>query len=69
MSDEVQRSLGRIEGSLDEVKNLIERHLTEDDARFSSVNNRLGSVEKKTYAASTIISLVGAYITTKLLGH
>jgi len=69
MSDEVQRSLGRIEGSLEEVKGLIERHLDEDNSRFSRLHDRLARVEKKTWAVVPFISLVVAYLTAKLSGH
>jgi len=69
MSDEVQRSLGRIEGALGEVKDLIERHFDDDNSRFSAIHDRLGRIEKKTWAAGGVISLVVAYLTTKLSGH
>jgi len=69
MSDEVQRSLGRIEGKMDQALEWMERHEKTDTDRFSVLDRRLGSVEKKTWAAGGIISLVVAYLTTKLSGH
>ena len=69
MSDEVQRSLGRIEGKLGELKDLISVHLVDDNKRFSEIGDRLGRVERKTYASAGVVSLITAFITAKLTGH
>lgn len=69
MSDEVQRSLGRIEGKLGEVKDLLTVHLADDTKRFSDIGDRLGRVERKTYASAGVVSIITAFITAKLTGH
>lgn len=66
MSDEVQRSLGRIEGKMDQALTWMRDHAADDKARFDDISKRLGSVEKKTWTTGGIISLVVAYFTTKL---
>lgn len=69
MSDEVQRSLGRIEGKLDQTLEMMNSHFEDDRTNFKEVHTRLGKVERKTYYAGGIISLVVAYLTAKLSGH
>ena len=69
MSDEVQRSLGRIEGKLDKLDDMLAAHLADDTQRFNRVNDRIGRVERKAYAASGVIAIVSAYVTAKLSGH
>lgn len=69
MSDEILRAIGRLEGKMDQSLKWQENHAIEDRTNFSDLGNRLSSVEKKTWAAGGIISLVVAYFTTKLSGH
>ena len=68
MSDqsELQRSLGRIEGTLREVKEAIVVRNAGDDARFAKVEDRVGKVERKVYWASGVIAVVTAAIVAKL---
>ena len=69
MSDEVQRSLGRIEGKMDRSLDWMTQHSIEDKAEFNRLSERIGRVERKTWAAGGVVSVVVAYLTTKLTGH
>lgn len=57
MSDEVQRSLGRIEGDVKALR----RDVTE-------LRSDIGGLKKKTYAHSGVFSIIVAFITAKLTG-
>ena len=52
MSEEIQRSLGRVEGKLDEMSHDI--HAVE--SKVDRVDERLRAVETKTAIASSVIS-------------
>jgi len=45
------------------------QHSIEDKAEFNRLSERIGRVERKTWAAGGVVSVVVAYLTTKLTGH
>ncbi|MGE5163040.1 MAG: hypothetical protein ACM3IH_03315 [Sphingobacteriales bacterium] len=65
MSDEIQRSLGRIEGKLDGIKG----HLDQHSESITSIDARLGRVEKKVYWFSGITAAMGAALGIFIKGH
>ena len=65
MSDDIERSLGRIEGKLDGIKN----HLDQHHESINSIDARLGRVEKKVYWFSGITAAVGAAFGIFIKGH
>lgn len=63
MSDqEINRTLGRIEGMLGEIKDHNERHYIDDNARFSEINKSLQYLNKKMNFGSGFASGIGAVI-------
>ena len=65
MSDNIERSLGRIEGKLDGIKT----HLDQHSDSISTIDGRLGTVEKKIYWFSGITAAVGAAFGIFIKGH
>ncbi len=65
MSIEIQRSLGRIEGKLDGIRN----HLDQHHESINSIDVRLAKVEKKVYWFSGITGAFGALIGVFIQGH
>jgi tetrahydromethanopterin S-methyltransferase subunit G len=67
--NEITRGLGRVEGTLTEIKIDFVRHIEEDDNHFKDISKRLGSIEKKTYYGIGFIgavSLAGGAILRKM---
>jgi len=73
MSDEDQRSLGRIEGTLDsitgELRNIREfliRHEHEDRTQFAEVKSDIAKINKKVLfgsgAVATLVSAAGLWL-------
>lgn len=73
MAEEVQRSLGRIEGKLDSVVTTFTTHIKDDSESFTNINNklnenmrifdaRLASIDKKIYMAMGALLLVSAVL-------
>jgi len=73
MSDEEQRSLGRIEGSLDsitgelrQIREFMIRHEHEDRTQFAEVKSDIAKINKKVLfgsgAVATMISVVGIWL-------
>lgn len=62
---EIQRSLGRLEGKLDQVLEFMEDHERRDETRFSALDKRISSVEKKVWYA-TGLGVAIAFILTKI---
>lgn len=65
MSDEIQRSLGRIEGKLDGIRSHLDQHTDS----ISTIDARLAKVEKKVYWFSGITGAMGAMLGIFLKGH
>ena len=65
MSDDIERSLGRIEGKLDGIRS----HLDQHSESIASIDGRLGKVEKKVYWFSGITAAVGAAFGVFIKGH
>lgn len=65
MSDEIQRSLGRIEGKLDGIRSHLDQHTDS----ISGIDARLVKVEKKVYWFSGLAGAVGAIFGIFLKGH
>jgi hypothetical protein len=56
MNEEIQRSLGRLEGKLDSLITEIKQHFEDDKKNFSSIDTRIQKVEKKIYYASGFVA-------------
>ena len=54
--NEIQRSLGRVEGKLDLLLTEIKTHFEDDKTNFSSIDTRIQKVEKKIYYASGFVA-------------
>lgn len=52
MSDELQRSMGRVEGKLDSLLEAFRVTLEKNDERFDKHDKRLSAAEKKIWMAS-----------------
>lgn len=65
MSDGIERSLGRIEGKLDGIRN----HLDQHHESITAIDMRLAKVEKKVYWFSGITGAFGAMIGIFIKGH
>jgi len=50
--NEIQHSLGRVEGKLDSLIAEIKTHSEDDKANFTNLDTRIQKVEKKIYYAS-----------------
>ncbi len=72
MSEEIQRSLGRIEGALDALPVIqdsithltarLENHLTDDTLRFDGHDSRIRKVERRmSYFAGGMAMVVGLF--------
>lgn len=68
MSDEIQRSLGQIEGKLDAFLTAIEQHFADDKVAFGTIDKRLHKLESKVHWFSGAGAVVGAAITFLLTG-
>jgi hypothetical protein len=66
VSDEISRSLGRVEGKLDSLIETIKVRNERDDDRSDSLEKRVGKVEAKQHwysgAAATLGALFGLYM-------
>jgi hypothetical protein len=67
MNDEVQRSLGRIEGQLSSLVTLVSEHLQDDDRRFAelkvadhALHERTSKIENKLSYWSGKIAILSA---------
>jgi hypothetical protein len=56
--EDIQRSLGRLEGKLDILITEIKQHFEDDQNNFSSIDTRFQSVEKKIYYASGFVAAI-----------
>jgi len=71
--DEVQRSLGRIEGQLDGIAKMLKQHFEDDRRNFEAVDKRmgelgrsLGNVKKKIWFGSGFSAALGSGLTLLL---
>lgn len=69
MSDEVQRTLGRVESKLDALVETMIRHLDDDKENFASVKGRVSKMEKKIYWFSGAWAAAGAIAAYLVKGH
>jgi hypothetical protein len=46
MTDEIQRSLGRLEGKFDQLMESIDKHFEDDKINFASVRLGMGEIRK-----------------------
>ena len=53
--NEIQRSLGRLEGKLDSLLLEIKQHFIDDKTNFNALDSRIQKVERKIYYASGIV--------------
>ena len=63
--NDIQRSLGRLEGKLDQLIGSMTHHVERDEELFAALEKRLGSVEKKIWYGSGIAA-VGTFILAKI---
>lgn len=71
MNDDIQRSLGRIEGKLDLFLDSFSAHEVKDDRRFGDVSKRLGAMEKwqaKVIGIGLAAGVVGGFLVKVFLG-
>ena len=73
MSDEVQRAIGRIEGTLNSntellrnIREFLTRHEHDDNIRFTEVRDEISKINKKVLfgsgAVATLISVIGIWL-------
>jgi hypothetical protein len=60
MSDDIQRSLGRVEGKIDQLLDELGRHFADDTKQFQDIDNRLASVEKNVWYGSGVAAALTA---------
>ena len=68
MSDEMERSMGRVEGKLDALINSFNTHTELNEKRHSKIAERVGTVEKKVWWLTGIGAAI-AFIGSKLTWH
>lgn len=59
---ELNRSVGRVEGKLDQLLSSIERHFEDDKTNFAFIGIRLARVERKIYWFTGAGAVVGAFV-------
>ncbi len=64
MSDEVQRSLGRIEGKLDALVSTMTSHATNDDVRFANITVQLEDLKQTKWFNGGRASAIAAGVST-----
>jgi hypothetical protein len=57
--DNIQRSLGRIEGKLDSLVFALTEHTKDDALNFSIVDRQIDSLQRLTWMALGVISFLG----------
>lgn len=66
--DELQRSLGRIEGQLAELNKAILAHFQDDERNFHAVRQDVSGLQKKFWFASGAGAMLGSFITFLVKG-
>jgi hypothetical protein len=61
-NEEIQRSLGRLEGKLDSLIAEIKQYFEDDKANFSSIDTGIQKVEKKVYYDFGLIAAIAFII-------
>ena len=61
----LQRSLGRLEGKVDQILEGMMNHELRDQERFNNVEKRIGSLEKKIWYGSGVAAVV-AFLLAKI---
>jgi hypothetical protein len=59
-AEELQRSLGRVEGKIDGILTGLEKHFRDDLDNFATIEARVGKVERKIYWFSGAWAVIGA---------
>lgn len=63
MNDDIQRSLGRVEGKLDSLRQDILRHFEDDKENFGSLQTRLRDVENNVHTGRTVTAFIASFVT------
>lgn len=69
MSDEIQRSLGRIEGKIDGLEQAIKQHFEDDKVNFGNIRKDIGNIQKKTWFGAGTVAAAASMVTLWLKGH
>ena len=69
MSDEVQRSLGRIEGKLDSLADAMTAHFDKDEMEFGAIKRDINKINKKMFFGSGAIAAITSMVTLWIKGH
>lgn len=68
MTDDLNRSLGRVEGKIDQLLDELSRHFEDDKGKFQKIDTRLSTVEKNVWygsgVAATVAALAGYFFKT-----
>lgn len=67
MSDGSERDLGRVEGKIDQIIEMMNRHFDDDRRNFSDLYRQVGEVKKKIYWLSGL-SAAAAFVIAKITG-
>lgn len=63
MGEEIQRTLGRIEGQLQSIGQTFTQHIQDDAANFKEIKLGLSVMQKKIYTYSGFIIAIGFLLT------
>lgn len=61
--EDIQRTLGRIEGKLDALVDVVDAHVKDDKFSFSSLGSRVSTIERKFYVGGGIFLAAWSAIT------
>lgn len=69
IDNEVQRSLGRVEGKVDQILSAINQHFEDDKINFSEIKERLNSAEKKIWLGQGGAAILGSLFAIIFRNH
>ena len=67
--DSIDRAIGQVQGTLEEIKGMLVRHFEDDKENFGDLVRRLTRVEKRGMWTSGLVAGAIAFVTAKLTGH
>lgn len=69
MSDEIHRTLGRIEEKIDGLDRAIKQHFEDDKVNFGSIKKDVAAIQKKMWFGSGFAAACGAVFGIFIKGH
>lgn len=66
---ELERSLGRIEGKLDSLTDMMGQHFEDDKTSFSEIRHDVNKINKKMIFGSGFIAAITSMFTLWIKGH